>query len=173
MEDILISKVPAEEVEALQKIGKKTFLDTFAQHNSENNMKNYLEESFATAKLTAELSDPDSSFYFAKHHGEVVGYMKINVAAAQTEIRDARSLEIERIYVSKDFQGRKVGQLLYERAIEIAKEKDLDYVWLGVWENNARALRFYEKNGFKQFGQHVFRLGDDEQTDIMVKKPLK
>lgn len=173
MEEILISKVPTEEVEALQKIGKKTFLDTFAQHNSESNMKNYLEESFATAKLTTELSHPDSSFYFAKHQDKVVGYMKINVAAAQTEIRDARSLEIERIYVSKDFQGRKVGQLLYERAIEIAKEKDLDYVWLGVWENNARALRFYEKNGFKQFGQHVFRLGDDEQTDIMVKKPLK
>ncbi len=84
-----------------------------------------------------------------------------------------RALEIERIYVLQEFHGQRVGQVLYEKAIELAQERGLDYIWLGVWEKNARALRFYEKNGFEPFDRHIFKLGDDEQTDIMVKKVLK
>ncbi|PZQ78157.1 MAG: GNAT family N-acetyltransferase, partial [Flavobacterium johnsoniae] len=77
------------------------------------------------------------------------------------------------IYVLKEFHGKKVGQLLYEKAIQIAKETKSDYVWLGVWEENHRALAFYKKNGFVEFDKHIFRLGNDEQTDIMMKLQLK
>ncbi len=85
------------------------------------------------------------------------------------EIKDKNYLEIERIYVLKEYHGKKVGQLLYENAIKIAKSKNAEYVWLGVWEKNPRAIRFYEKNGFVAFDKHIFKLGNDKQTDIMMK----
>ena len=173
MEEIRITRVTTDDIEELQKISIKTFFDTFAAYNSEENMQHYLAERLSLRRLAAELGDEGSEFYFACLGHRVIGYLKINMAGAQTEIRDERALEIERIYVLQAYHGKQVGQLLYEWAIQIARERQLDYIWLGVWEKNTRALRFYEKNGFSPFDQHIFKLGDDEQTDIMVKKVLK
>lgn len=169
MENIQIQRVDLSEVKQLQKIGRQTFQETFSESNSEENMKNYLEEGFADEKLIAELNDKNSEFYFSKLDNEVIGYLKINFGESQTELNDNKALEIERIYVSKEFHGKNVGQLLYNKAIEIAKDKNVEYVWLGVWEENPRAISFYKKNGFVEFDKHIFKLGDDEQTDIMMK----
>ena len=136
-------------------------------------MRNYQQEGFSVEKLTAELNDINSVFYFAKLNNIVIGYLKLNFGASQTELKDNKALEIERIYVSKEFHGKNIGQLLYNKAIEIAKNKKVDYVWLGVWEENLRALSFYKKNGFVEFDKHIFKLGDDEQTDIMMKLIFK
>jgi len=171
-ENIQIKKISLNEIDQLQKIGRQTFYETFAEVNSEENIKNYLENGFSTEKLTAELTDNNSEFYFATLNDEVIGYLKINFGLSQTELKDDKALEIERIYVSKEFHGKKVGQLLYDKAIEIAKQKNSDYVWLGVWEENLRALSFYRKNGFVEFDKHLFKLGDDEQTDLMMKLKL-
>ena len=92
--------------------------------------------------------------------------------SAQTELKDEISLEIERIYVKKAHQGKKVGQVLFERALETARLQNKTYLWLGVWEENLKAIRFYEKNGFVAFDKHIFKFGEDEQTDIMMKKPV-
>ena len=171
-ENIQIKKISLNEIDQLQKIGRQTFYETFAEVNSEENIKNYLENGFSTEKLTAELTDNNSEFYFATLNDEVIGYLKINFGLSQTELKDDKALEIERIYVSKEFHGKKVGQLLYDKAIKIAKRKNSDYVWLGVWEENLRALSFYRKNGFVEFDKHLFKLGDDEQTDLMMKLKL-
>lgn len=168
-----IRKVNIQDIDELEEIGKLTFAETFSSENSEENMKEYLENGFSTEKLTAELADPNAEFYFAQLDKKTIGYLKVNVGQSQTEIKDKNALEIERIYVLKEFHGKKVGQILYERAIELAKEKNVEYVWLGVWEQNPRAIRFYEKNGFVAFDKHIFKLGDDEQTDIMMKLNLK
>ena len=124
-------------------------------------------------KLTAEVNNPNSEFYFAKAGKKTVGYLKINVGDAQTESTNSNSLEIERIYVLKEFQGKKIGQILFEKAIEIARKNNMDLLWLGVWEHNTGAISFYQKNGLVKFASHLFRLGDDEQTDIMMKLDLK
>lgn len=153
----------------LKEIGKRTFIETFASENSSENITEYLESAFTTEKLMSELTNMNSEFYFAEMEGEVVGYLKVNFNDSQTELKVSNALEIERIYVLKEFHGKKVGQLLYDKAIEIAKNKNLKNVWLGVWEQNPRAIRFYEKNGFKVFDKHIFKLGEDEQTDIMMK----
>ena len=136
-------------------------------------MKEYLKEGFSTEKLESELTNKNSEFYFALFDNKVIGYLKLNFGQSQTEIKDENTLEIERIYVLKEFYGKKVGQALYEKAMEVSEEKGVDYVWLGVWEENPRAIRFYEKNGFVEFDKHIFRLGNDEQTDIMMKLQLK
>jgi ribosomal protein S18 acetylase RimI-like enzyme len=156
----------------LQTIGRQTFSETFAPYNSAENLVQYLEQSFATVKLSQELTNTASAFYFAEENGQVVGYLKINVGQAQTELNDEHALEIERIYVLKQYHGKKVGQLLYEKAIQIALEMKKQYVWLGVWEENHRALQFYKKNGFVEFDKHIFKLGDEEQTDFMMKLEL-
>ncbi|PKQ63269.1 GNAT family N-acetyltransferase [Labilibaculum manganireducens] len=168
-----IKKVTIENISQLQKIGRDTFEETFSSVNSEENMKEYLDKGFSVEKLKAELSNENSEFYFAILKDRVIGYLKINFGQSQTEIKDEDTLEIERIYVLEEFHGKKIGQILYEKAIELAKEKKVHYVWLGVWEQNPRAIRFYEKNGFMQFDKHIFKLGNDEQTDIMMKLQIE
>lgn len=168
-----IKKVSDKELARLQKIGVETFAETFSSENSEENMQEYLKSEFSAEKLKADLADKNVEFYFAELDGKVTGYLKINFGPSQTEIKNENSLEIERIYVLKEFHGKKAGQFLFEKAMETAKEKKVDYVWLGVWEHNPRAIRFYEKNGFVAFDKHIFKLGNDRQTDIMMKRMLK
>ncbi len=169
MEYIQIERVAPNKIKQLQKIGRLTFQETFSASNSEENMKSYLEEGFSSEKLITELNDKNAEFYFAKLDNEIIGYLKINLGESQTELKDSKALEIERIYVTKEFHGKNVGQLIYRKAIEIAIAKNVNYVWLGVWEENLRAINFYKKNGFVEFDKHIFKLGNDEQTDIMMK----
>ncbi|HWJ26123.1 MAG TPA: GNAT family N-acetyltransferase [Flavisolibacter sp.] len=172
MENISIGRVTLNDTGQLQIIGRETFSQTFSAFNTEENMKNYLDESFSVEQLIAELSNPDSEFYFAQIGDQIVGYLKINFGQSQTELQDDKALEIERIYVLKEFHGKGVGQILYEKALQIAKLKNATYVWLGVWDQNPRAIAFYKKNGFIEFDKHIFKLGEDEQTDIMMKLEL-
>ncbi|RQO35570.1 GNAT family N-acetyltransferase [Chryseobacterium sp. KBW03] len=172
MNNIIIRKVNTDDLIALQQIGRKTFSETFSESNSKENMEKYLREGFSEEKLLDELADENSEFYFAIDGVDIIGYLKINFGNAQTELKDNKGLEIERIYVLSTYHGKKVGQLLYDHAIEIATKSLARYVWLGVWEENPRAINFYKKNGFVEFDKHIFVLGDDEQTDIMMKKEL-
>jgi ribosomal protein S18 acetylase RimI-like enzyme len=171
--NITIHQINNNHIEALQQIGRQTFAETFAESNTAANMSKYLEEAYAYEKLNTELNDSNSVFFFAMMEDYVIGYLKLNFGASQTELKDNDALEIERIYVLKAFHGKKVGQLLFEKAIEVAKAQHAAYVWLGVWENNKRALQFYTKNGFVEFDQHIFVLGDEAQTDIMMKLELR
>jgi ribosomal protein S18 acetylase RimI-like enzyme len=168
-----IEKIGLDAIDQLQKISKHTFYETFAAQNEEENMQQYLAEGFSKDKLTLELQNIDTEFYFASIDEQVVGYLKINFGQAQTELQGEKSLEIERIYVTKEYHGKNVGQLLYDKAIEVAKNKQMNFVWLGVWEENPRAINFYKKNGFVAFDKHTFKLGNDAQTDIMMKLQLK
>ncbi len=170
--EIKIEQINHSHIKALQQIGRQTFSETFAESNTAKNMAKYLGEAYSFEKLSAELNNPNSLFYFAILDEKVIGYLKLNMGGSQTELKDNDALEIERIYVLKDYHGKKVGQLLFDKAIAIAKQQHLAYVWLGVWEENKRALQFYTKNGFVEFDQHVFVLGDEAQTDIMMKLAL-
>jgi ribosomal protein S18 acetylase RimI-like enzyme len=166
-----IIRVTTEGLAELQKICRQTFYETFSKQNTEENMKRYLEEDFSAEKLTKELQEKNTEFYFAALHNNVIGYLKLNFGKSHEE-EDNNALEIERIYVLKEFHGKNVGQLLFETAIQKAIQKNLTYVWLGVWEHNPRAIHFYKKNGFMEFGKHPFILGDDKQTDILMRLEL-
>jgi ribosomal protein S18 acetylase RimI-like enzyme len=170
--NIDIKEVTSNDILELQKIGIQTFTETFATSNTEENMSNYLKEGFSMEKLIEEVNNVHSKFFFALDQGGVIGYLKLNFGASQTELKDNKALEIERIYVLNAYLGKKIGQQLYDKAIHIATKMQMEYVWLGVWEENQRALNFYKKNGFVEFDKHIFKLGDDEQTDIMMKLQL-
>jgi ribosomal protein S18 acetylase RimI-like enzyme len=173
MAEVEIRKIAIAHIDQLQKIGRQTFYESFSAVNTAANMTAYLDNAFSNENLTAELSDPNAAFYFAILEDKVIGYLKLNFGLSQTEIRHDKSVEIERIYVLKAFHGQNVGQLLYETALEVAMQQQADYIWLGVWEENPRAIKFYRKNGFVTFDKHVFRLGNDEQTDIMMHLKLR
>lgn len=169
MNNVDIRKVVPADIERLVTIGQKTFLDTYGALNTEENMRAYLESHFSKQRLKSELNNANIAYYFAVIEGVVIGYLKLNFGEAQTELKGEHSLEIERIYVLKEYQGKKLGQRFCRHAVEVAQQRQLDFVWLGVWEQNTKAIEFYEKNEFVAFDQHVFVLGDEEQTDLMMK----
>lgn len=169
---INIRKVGFRDVDVLQCIARDTFFEAFADSNSEEDMQHYLDVNFSPDKLSAELAEISSQFFIAFDGEAAVGYLKVNSGEAQTDLHEDHSLEIERIYVMSAYHGKKVGQLLYEQAMEVAVHLGKSSVWLGVWEHNLKAIRFYEKNGFVPFSTHIFKMGNDEQTDIMMRKQI-
>lgn len=173
MIDINIQKITTDNIDQLQKLSRQTFFESFSPGNTEENIQKYLDEVFSINRLTDELNDNNAAFYFANLEDKEIAYLKLNFGPSQTELQGDRAVEIERIYVLNAFQGKSVGQALFGKAIEIARQKGADYVWLGVWEENLKAINFYKKNGFVVFDKHLFKLGNDEQTDLMMKLELK
>lgn len=170
--DISIKKCTTQDFDKLRQLSIETYYQTFAHMNTAEDMVAYLEEAFNVDKFTQEFNDPNSSFFFLYSDERIAGYLKLNEAPSQTDINDSDSLEIERIYVSSEFQGVGIGRYLMEQAIAIAKERNKKYVWLGVWEKNEKAIRFYKKNGFYEIGTHKFVMGKDVQTDYIMQKFL-
>lgn len=169
MNTIEIRKATVSDLETIQKISIQTFIETFAAVNTPENIANYIKDSLNTEQLTAELNNANSQFYVAYSDTEVVGYLKINFGDAQTETINENALEVQRIYVLQNFHGKNIGQLLLDEVSKITKSTGVDSIWLGVWEENHRALRFYTKNGFVVFDKHVFIMGNDEQTDLLMR----
>lgn len=166
---ITIKAIDATSVDTLRQLSVQTFFETYAAKNTAANMEQYAKQTFSREQLLEEINNPLVEFYFAYQNEELVGYIKINIGTAQTDIKTNDCLEIERIYILNSFQGKNIGQLLLHKAREIARRKQFAYVWLGVWEENPRAFHFYEKNGFTAFGKHSFKLGEDLQSDILMK----
>ncbi|CAM3992336.1 GNAT family N-acetyltransferase [Flavobacterium sinopsychrotolerans] len=168
MNTIEIRKATVSDLETIQKISIQTFIETFAAVNTPENIANYIKDSLNTEQLTDELNNANSQFYLAYSDTEAVGYLKINFGDAQTESFNENALEVQRIYVLQNFHGKNIGQLLLDEVKKIAQITNVDSVWLGVWEENHRAIRFYTKNGFVVFDKHVFMMGNDEQTDLLM-----
>lgn len=172
MEHISIRKVKPSEAQQLRAIASATFIATYSAHNSAANMERYLDQNFSQEQVTRELENPECEFFFAEFSGKVVGYFKLNQGKAQTESVLGHAIEIERIYVIKEYQGKNLGRKLLDHIKALAKKRHIKTIWLGVWENNPKAIGFYEKNGFVTFDKHVFKLGDEDQTDFLMKFEL-
>lgn len=160
------------DVDELRAVSIETYTDTFGEFNSDENMRIYLEDAYNREKLTAELAETNSQFFFMKENNETVGYLKLNLGNAQTEYIGDNLLEVERIYVRTAFLRNGYGTKLIQTAEEIARELGVKGMWLGVWEHNQRALNFYSKMGFRHISQHSFFMADDEQIDLIYYKDL-
>ncbi len=172
IKDIQVTEVSLRDLPALQEISKRTFYDAFAALNTAENMSSHLSQYFTEEKLTNEILNPCSKFFFAIKSGLPVGYLKINSGPAQTVLPNEGGFEIERIYVDQSFKGGGIGKLFIGKSVELAVAAAAKFLWLGVWEHNTAAIQFYEKNGFKKYGHHIFKLGDDAQTDLLMKRWL-
>jgi len=161
------------DLSTLKQLALTTFVHSFGHQNTPENMAIYTRKAFSDENVLLELSNPDSQFYFAHYQGEAIGYLKVNFGPAQTDLKEASGMEIERIYIKASFQGQRIGAQLFDFAQQLANTKQMSYIWLGVWDQNQRAIQFYEKQGFTAFDTHAFYLGNDRQTDILMRKDLK
>lgn len=161
-----------DDISTLRDFLFRAFQDAYVNLIAQQSIDAYMEQSFDAKRLEAELANPDSAFFLLSIDGVLAGCLKTNEAPMQTDINDPMSLEIERIYLAKEFQNRGLGGVLMQKAVELANRQNKGYIWLGVWENNARALRFYKKNGFYKIGTHCFIMGDERQTDYIMRKDL-
>lgn len=168
MSPIIIRKATISDIEVIQEISKQTFIETFAAVNTPENLDNYVRENFNSKHIALEINNPESAFYLAILDNKTIAYLKLNFGNAQSEIRSDEAMEIQRIYVLKAFHGKKIGQLLLNEAILIGQKSGVDSIWLGVWEENHKAIEFYSKNDFVVFDKHSFTLGNEVQTDLLM-----
>ncbi len=162
-----------KQLDSLVKISRETFINAFEKENDPVDFKNYMDSAFSRDNIKAQLLNANSTFYFSYYNNVHVGYFKLNVKDAQNEQFEKPSMELERIYVLENFQGKQIGKQILLKIIKIAQEKKVSFLWLGVWQKNTAAIRFYERYGFKKFGEHPYYLGNDKQTDLLLKICLK
>ena len=167
-----LRKATLSDLPELLALARTSFLQAFTVGNKPKNVQAYLAEAFTEDKLTKEMQEPASTFIVASLGGKLVGYTKLNLAAAQADVQDPRSVEVARLYTLEEVWGKGLGQLLLDAGINFARQEGKTWLWLGVWEHNARAIRFYEKNGLRIFGSHPFPFGDEIQTDWLMRVEL-
>ena len=166
--NLVFKKCTIKDLEDLVEISKTTFISAFEKDNNEDDFRDYMNTAFSTNKIESELSNPNSQFYFTYLNDERIGYFKLNSKDSQTEKFNQNTLELERIYVLDGFQGQQIGNHMLLKVIEIAKAMHVSVLWLGVWEKNVAAIRFYERLGFKKFNKHPYYIGTDKQTDWLM-----
>jgi diamine N-acetyltransferase len=171
-QEVVIKPAVKDDVDMLQKLCIATFLDTYAKDNTVEDMRLYIAEHFNRKNLLDELENKMNFFFVATLNHEPVGYMKLRTSVELPQLKNKKSIELERIYVVKHFQNAGVGYQFIQFAVEFAQSKRFDTIWLGVWTRNEKAISFYKKCGFEIFGEHEFTLGTDEQTDWLMKKEL-
>ncbi|OQP56984.1 hypothetical protein A3860_10450 [Niastella vici] len=172
MNEISIREATTEDAALIADLSRQTFYDTFAAANTAQDMDKFMNEAFTREKLMAEVGVPGNIFLLAYEASEPVGYARLRETGSPLLIEDGLALEIARIYAVQKSIGKGVGRALMQHSIEIAREKSARVIWLGVWEKNQKAIAFYMKWGFEKFGEHVFMLGNDPQTDWLMKKVL-
>jgi ribosomal protein S18 acetylase RimI-like enzyme len=170
METIRIIKADLSHANLLSKLGAVTFSETFAHQNNPDDFNNYLQKSFNKEQIEKELNENGSTFLLAYSVGELAGYVRLRESdELQDKFPGKRLLELQRIYSLKQFIGKGIGKALLNFSINFAKQNNFDILWLGVWEHNQHAIQFYSHFGFEPFDHHAFMIGNDEQTDILMK----
>jgi len=169
---VTIRRAKPDDAGLLADLGARTFSETFALDNTRENMAAYLASSFNLAKQTDELADPAATFLIAEVNGAMAGYAKLHAGRPAESIEGAKPVELVRLYVSREWLGCGVGEALMRECLDEAQRAGHETMWLGVWERNARAQAFYRKWNFRAVGEHVFQLGSDLQTDILMERSI-
>jgi len=156
----------------LSELGARTFSETFAADNTPEDLAAYIATWFNVAQQTSELEDPASIFLIAEVDERAAGYAMLRDGEPETGVEGVNPIELVRLYVSRDWLGRGVGEQLMRACIDEARQAGHETIWLGVWERNARAQAFYRKWNFRTVGEHMFQLGSDLQRDLLMERML-
>lgn len=173
-EKIHIRRADRNDIDSLAKVSWLSFHQAFADHpqNDPADMKVYMEKAFAPETLASEMADQDAIFLVAEKEDTIIGYAKLKSKSSEDGISAENPVELCRLYALQDHIGHGIGRALMNKCLELSKENRHDVMWLGVWEFNYRAQKFYEKAGFKKVGEHIFLLGSDPQTDWLMQISL-
>ena len=168
--NLIIRRAKAGDARLLAELGARTFSETFAADNSDADMTDYLSSAFSEAQQKAELADPRSIFHIAEVSGVAVGYALLRPGNVPAGVTNDQPIELVRLYVSREYLGCGVGAGLMQVCISEASQLGYRILWLGVWEHNHRAQAFYRKWDFRVVGTHIFQLGGDAQTDLLMER---
>jgi diamine N-acetyltransferase len=168
----LIRRATVADAAVLAELGARTFNDTFAADNKPADMAAYLAVAFSPEQQAAELADARATFLLAEMDGSAAGYAALRAGDAPSCVTGAQAVELARLYVAQEWLGSGVGAALMRACIDEAQAAGYRTMWLGVWEHNERAQAFYRKWAFKVVGTHVFQLGSDPQTDLLMERAL-
>jgi len=172
MDNVAIRLAGSADAELLADMSRRTFYDSFAAQNTQKDIDHFMRVQFAKKDLMREVDVPGNIFLLAYLGDQPAGYAFLCEKTPPPGLENVRTIEIGRLYAEQFAIGRGVGQALMQRCLEIAIKKGKEWVWLGVWEHNPRAIRFYGKWGFEKFGEHIFTVGFDPQTDWYMRRRL-
>jgi ribosomal protein S18 acetylase RimI-like enzyme len=167
-----IRRAEVTDLATLKQLSITTFADTYGAYNTAEDLEDYYQATYNDARLTTELSSATTGYYLVYQDDQLAGYTKLNIDESQSEAKGPAYLEVERIYVLPAFKRLGIGRHLIEFAETRARELGKTRVWLGVWDQNDAAQKFYGRMAFRKTGEHVFKLGTDEQRDFMLEKKL-
>ena len=172
--EVAIRYATPDDAALLSRLGRETFHDTFAGHplNAPEDMAAYMAEAFSREKVESELADPEAVFLIAESAGRAAGYAKLLVGSREPGITASRPVELVRLYAGRDFIGKGIGAALMRRCLDEAARLRCDVIWLGVWEHNVRAQDFYRRWNFTDAGSHIFQVGSDPQTDLLMQRAV-
>ena len=167
-----IRQATGKDAEMIADMSRRTFYDSFAQQNTPEDIALYMDKQFTRESLIAEVDAPGNTFLVAWLDEQPVGYVRLLEHVPPSGMGEGTAIEIVRLYAEKSVIGKGIGRALMQSSIDLAREKGMQWIWLGVWEHNHRAIAFYTKWGFEKFGDHPFILGTDKQTDWWMKRKL-
>jgi diamine N-acetyltransferase len=177
-----IKRVTENDLPTLIEFARATFVAAFADQNDPDDFAAYITSAFTLETFKNEFYTEGSFFYFAENGDERIGYFKLNHNKVPQDgrqlipefetLKTLKMTELERIYLTENAHGKGVAALIMDEIVELSKLENSLLIWLGVWEYNLKAIKFYQKSGFSKFGEHIFEIGDDPQTDWLMWKKL-
>jgi diamine N-acetyltransferase len=173
MQTIEIRKASIEDTEMLAALGRRAFYEAFGEYNDPADMQAYLDLAFNAENIKAQIDDPNNTFLIAFFQKEPAGYAKLKRQSTVPELADEKVIQLERIYALRDFLDKKVGKTLMESCIHISRKEGYRKIWLSVWQENKRAISFYEKWGFKVIGFKQFIIGKEINDDFVMALEIK
>jgi len=164
----------SEDAKVLAVLAEQTFRDAFSDVNVGEDMEAYVRDAFSIDGVLDELADGANMFLlvFLGAAEKPIGYAKMRTGSTAAAVEGSAPIELQRLYLDVDAIGQGIGAMLMGECLEHAQSNGHQTVWLGVWENNARALSFYRRWGFEVVGEHVFQLGADSQRDLIMMRPV-
>ena len=172
MQEITITKATLSDIQTLTKIGGRTYAETYADCYYAKEMRAYYNHNFNEQATSKQLQDPNSQFFIAWQNSQAVGYVKVNTDKGQTELKEFNSLEIERLYVLAAYQGNQIGQLLCQKAAQIAKLHGKNSIWVKLWKQKIKGVRFCLRNGFITFDEEIFTAENQQHINLFMRKAL-
>lgn len=168
MNEIHIRQAQEEDAARLYGLASRVFYNTFAPDNTAEDMLLYMESAFSPERQRQEILDPQRITLVAFTDETLVGYVQFTEGLPEPCVTTAKPIELARLYVDETWHGKGLASRLLQEGLTRVQNRGFQTVWLGVWEHNPRAQKFYLKSGFKRVGEHIFQMGTDPQTDWVL-----
>jgi ribosomal protein S18 acetylase RimI-like enzyme len=170
--ELSIRRAAIADLKLLVVLGVTTCYEAYFELDPSKDLADYCARAFNEEQMKTEIEDANSTFLIAELNGRAVGYAKLREGKKIECMAGRNAVEVQRIYVLEKVKGRRIGESLINRCFEIAEEKGFETVWLGVWDKNVAAQKFYEKIGMKKAGWTDFSDGKNEFINLVFAKEI-